>query len=251
MIGIVVPIYNENDIIEQSILKIIECCKEIDYFICIVEHYDNTSKPKLNIDIPNIFHLRLPRTQPLQERMNGSMVGYKWLKENKKCDVITDIDADVSQDITQLKEGYLLIKNTDFDCVIMSRYVLDGNDSRGLFRDFTSKCITFSCNLFTGWKYNIKDWSHTYRFYSNRAIEKILNVGVIVDPGTMPMIILLNLLQHNFKIKEVPTIFIERGRVSNVKMFRYMFYYYLNLLKGVLVYYSEKNYKKLALRNTK
>ena len=47
MIGIVVPIYNENDIIEQSILKIIECCKEIDYFICIVEHYDNTSKSNL------------------------------------------------------------------------------------------------------------------------------------------------------------------------------------------------------------
>ena len=57
------------------------------------------------------------------------------------------------------------------------------------------------------WKYSIKDWSHTYRFYSRRAIEKILNVGVILEPGVMPMIILLNLLQNNLKVKEIPTVF--------------------------------------------
>ena len=251
MLGIVFPIYNENDIIKQSILKTIRYCKDIDYFICVVEHYDDTSEFILDINIPNVHHIKLPRTKLLQERMNGSLVGYKWLVENKNCDVITDIDVDLSQNISQLIEGYDLIKDFGIDCVIMSRYIIGSKSNRNFIRDFSSKFIAFNCNLLTGWKYSIKDWSHTYRFYSRRAIEKILNVGVILEPGVMPMIILLNLLQNNLKVKEIPTVFIERGRISNVKISKYMFYYYFNLLKGFIIYYNEQNYKKLALRNTK
>ena len=261
MLGVVLPVYRE-DVLQQTGTEIVDAflwSPGIAYHICVVEHYDTgfahqqvsrkqKIEPDTSWDSPdyNIHYIRLPRKTKIQERMVGSFIGYQWLMENTDCEAITDIDADLSQNLKQLNFGHLKVKE-GVDCAIMSRHKESSASDRSKSRTRISKFITFTCNLLTKFKYPITDWSHTYRFYSRDAMQKILNVGLIVEPGVMPMVILLNLLQNGCSVEEYTTSYKEVPG-SHVKMKRYARHYLWNLLKGIMIYYRAENYTKLAIR---
>jgi len=212
---LVIPAYNEEDILLKNINDTIKVINTLNYDIKIVIS-DNNSKDRtaeigkeLANKYDNIDYVFVAQAG------KGSAVINAW-KQYSDADVYGFMDADLAVDLRHIKDA-LECFDYDFDVVIGSRRVKGAEVNRELYRRFTSSVLNWLINIW--FKLGIKDTPCGFKFFKREVINGILDK--VDDRGWVfdtEMLILAK--KHNFKIKEIPVKWTEKGeRDSRVKIY--------------------------------
>lgn len=206
-ISIVIPTYNEEGNIKTLLEKTIEIFKSIPISFELIVVDDN-SKDKTR---PLVKELQ--KTNPqiiLIERNNerGLATALTHGYNASRGEYLGAMDADLAHDPKHLPEMIKLLDSEEADFVIGSRY-MKGASFKGkpLLNRMASLIGQFLIKIFLG--LNIKDTSNNYRVFKKEIWRKIQN-RLHPDGNIMLTEIVYLASKNNFKIKEIPILYIER-----------------------------------------
>lgn len=243
-LGIVIPTKNEQDNIQSLSKSIHKNLKFNKYLICFVDKSDDDRTIKMINKYFNKknFHIIKEKKQKTQltTRCAASNIGFKWFIKKTDVDVLIDLDADLAQDPKEIRQAIKYL--SDYDIVIASKYL---KKSVVIGRSRLRRLISYSCTLVSRIiiSNEITDFSNSYRFYKRKCIEKILNKKIIYQSPIQHLENLIILIENNFKIKELPTKYIERERgQSSIKVVG-LFFYMLDFFHCLIRYTCKKFFK--------
>jgi len=213
-VGIVIPTYNEKKAIYNLWKKISLELKNLDYFICFVDDTKDSSTYDEIIKYFNINYIKIIRgdkNNNSSSRCKASWLGFKWIINNTKSDIIVDLDADLAHDPKEILSAIKVMNETNCDIVISSKYKINSIVlGRSNFRKSLSFFYTLLCKIiFTN---KISDYSNSFRFYKRNAIKSLLDSKTKIYNS--PIQHLDNILffhLNNFVISEIPCTYIERS----------------------------------------
>lgn len=207
----IIPVYNEAQNIESTILFIKESFFSSDYLITFVD--DNSPDGTAS----TVFRLKkkYPEIELLQHgKKTGLGAAILYGYNNSKSDYIIGLDADLSQSPVFLKEMNEMIQNGS-DMVIGSRYAKGGTVlGKSKLRLLGSIIMNkIASNLLA---LDIMDISHTFRIFKREVILKIGNS--LKEKGHPSFLIefTYHAKLNKFKISEYPITFIERTNERGV-----------------------------------
>jgi len=223
-VSIFVPVFNEEKILRENILKLEDEAKKItlDYEIFIVDDNSSDKSPQISKEFisKKIKYLRFENGPSRRENLGEAMK-----KANKE--IIVFIDVDLSADLKHLRE---LIENIGkYDISIGSRY-MGIRAKRTFFRRSISIIYNFSQKVL----FNSKIQDHQCGF---KAFKKDVILDLIKDAGYENKFIrgwfwdaeiLIRAQKKGYSIKEFPVEW-ERGEDSSfqfkreIKMILYWF----------------------------
>ena len=206
---VLIPTYNEKENIEELIHEILNLSSDFDLTVLVAD--DNS--PDRTGEIVQQLSQKDKRVHVLirkkrRGRGAGGIDGFKAaLKLNP--DYVVEMDGDFSHQPRFIP--LLLNKGEKYDLVLGSRFVKGGKD---LDRNFFRKMITLFVRKFIKHQFRIpiKDVSSGFRCFKKEVLEKIdlddlISVGPSVVLETLYKVYLMD-----FKIGEVPIIFIDRKK---------------------------------------
>ncbi len=207
-IAIIIPTYNETENIIELIRKIRNYVRNVIIYIV-----DDSPTPEIEKLInPNLKNVKYFYRKNKKGRGSAVLFGIKKALKDKQINLVIEMDADFSHNPNELKKNISFFKKKNLDMLIASRYlnsskILNWSLSRKTFSFFSNKVARFFLNI------NIKDFTNGFRFYSIRSAKKIINkCGNIGDGFIILSEIIVIIYNSNFKIEEVPTIFLNRTR---------------------------------------
>ena len=223
---IVIPTYKEKKNIFFLTKKILKIFPKVNIYI--VDDTENISLKK------HFKNKRIKYFLRKNKKGRGSAVLYGFSKSltNKSNKIFVEMDADFSHNPKELKRNISFFKKKNLDLLISSRYmenskIVNWSIQRLLF----SKLSNFLARVLL--KAGVTDYTNGYRVYSRRAVKLITkNCGKIGDGFIVLSEILLVIKMNNFKINEVPTVFINRKRGEssvNLKLILESFFGLLHL----------------------
>ncbi|MCI8273612.1 MAG: glycosyltransferase family 2 protein [Clostridia bacterium] len=208
---LIIPAYNEQENIVNTVKKIKEYGEEIDYIVINDGSKDNT----LNIlKENNIKHINL-----IQNLGIGGAVqtGYKYAYENN-YDIAIQFDGDGQHDVSYISAICEPIIKGQADMSIGTRY-LDKKESEfqsTFMRRLGSKIISIFIRIFCGKK--ITDPTSGFRAANKKVIEEFAKEYPIEYPEPESTV---SLLVNKYKIEEVPVSMNERtGGVSSIRLWK-------------------------------
>ncbi len=188
---VIIPAYNEEGAILDTIRNLKKNNEEVDYIIIDDCSKDNTLKICKDNNL-NVIHL------PVNLGIGGAVqTGYKYAYENN-YDIAIQMDADGQHDakyisalIQKVEEGY--------DLVIGSRFIEKQGFQSTFVRRMGINLYSFIIKLFT--KKVIKDTTSGYRAVNSKIIKMFARSYPVdyPEPETNAYI-----AKNNFKIVEVP-----------------------------------------------
>jgi len=204
-ISIVIPVYNEELILKDNILKVFEFAKNnlADYdWQIIISDTNSTDKTSLiakklaeeNSEIKYFY---------LKEKGKGLGVIKAWQAYPAKINIF--MDADLATDLEALPK---LIKSIeeDYDIVIGSRHLRGSEVSRSLMRKTTSRILNIILRITLGVK--VKDTACGFKAITKKVLEEVVpriqNQTWFFDTE-----LLILAQKKNYKIKEIPIIWQE------------------------------------------
>ncbi len=224
MISIIFPAYNEAEKIEEAVLKTAEEAKKlgIDFEIIIAEDgsTDGTDKiaSKLAESYEFVVHLhsdeRLGRGEALRRALKAS-----------KGDVIIYMDADLSTDLSHLKD--LVEGIGEFDIVIGSRLLKESRAKRPLTREIPSRVYNFLVRFLLGSK--VRDHQCGFKALRRDVAEKLF-FKVKDNHWFFDTELLILAQREGYRIKEIPVRWKHEGN-SKVKILRDSFYMLRNIVR--------------------
>jgi dolichol-phosphate mannosyltransferase len=223
LIGISMPVLNEAHNIGFVLSDIFKELKGFNFIICIVD--DGSTDGTL--DIINEYSEKNGKIKLIKsvkksygcQRGAASRKALEWLVNKTKSDFFVEIDADGSQRPCELFRGFNYLTSNDCDVVIASKYI-SGSKVKGrkLSRNFISFINSFMARFLIGG--SIRDYSNSYRFYNRRAAEFLLLFKIKYTSPIYLLEVLVIWLANDFKVKEIPTFYIELEKnVSKVVIF--------------------------------
>lgn len=235
MISIVLPVYNEEQVLEKNVkalLKFLDAnFNDTEYKIIIA---DNASVDRTSIIGKQLsFQSKKIIYNNFNEKGKGLAVISSWQKYPADTNIFMDIDF--SADLAALKN--LICE--DYDIVIGSRKHTHSIVKRSFSRKFISVCLNFL--LKSVFKTKIKDTACGFKSVNKKILDNLLpqikNQTWFFDTE-----MLLLAEKGNFKIKEIPIVWKENddsARKSTVKMPSTIFDYLkeIYVLKKRLRYY--------------
>jgi len=251
-IGIVIPVYNEERNIESLLAKILSELREADHTICIVDDgsKDNTVSiiNKLMENYPQIHLIQRVKTRAGCQRGGASLHAFRWLLENTTHEVFSEVDADGAHRPEELLTGVACISALGFDVAVASKYLYSSVVlGRTLSRRFISAFYSMASRIL--FNFRIRDYSNSFRFYSRRAIERVLLLKPRYTSPIYLLEIMAMLISSQFRILEIPTEYVERdGGESKVK--------WIDLVKGlfsmfaIAIRFHLKKYEVSSLTQT-
>jgi dolichol-phosphate mannosyltransferase len=240
-IGIVIPPKNEQDNIKALSKSINKNLKSKKYLICFIDKSDDEQTIKLINKYFNKKKIHIIKEKKnksaLTTRCAASNLGFKWFIKNTNVDILVDLDADLAQDPKEINQAIKYLKHNDV--VIASKYLKKSIViGRSKLRRLISYICTLVCQIII--TNDISDFSNSYRFYKRRCIEKILKKKIIYQSPIQHLENLIILLRNNYKIKEMPTKYIERERgQSSIKVVG-LYFYFLDILHCLMRYIFKK-----------
>ena len=216
---IVLPVYNEEKVLQENTLKVYNFCQEnlvnYDWQILIANNgsTDKTEEiaQKLTQDFLRISYFYL------KEPGRGMALKKAWSKY--KADVYVYMDIDLATDLKHLPFLISTIDEEQFDLSTGSRLVRGAHVKRSILRDLTSKVYNLLLKIFF-LKYNIKDSQCGFKAISNKTKEKILP-SIKNNKWFFDTELLVRSFYNGYKIKEIPVEWREERfikRKSTVKM---------------------------------
>lgn len=205
---VVIPVYNEQDIIQRVIEDVKLKLSEYDYQILILnDGSKDKTKEKLKI-FENDRKISIINKD--NEGHGKTLIrGYN-LAIKKRCDFIVQIDSD---DQIPLEELFKIIQNSkDYDLISGYRYKRNDPLIRILTTNILKLLILLRHRIF------IRDSNIPFRIMSRSFLEKNLSK---VENSDVPNILLSILAAKKYKFKQIETIHKERstGEIS-IKRFK-------------------------------
>ena len=233
-LSIIIPAYNEEDRIVQTISKTIFYLNEQNYLseILVVSDgsMDNTGNVVKGFDPGKNVTLKFFEYHP--NRGKGYAVRYGMLQG--KFEIIMFMDADYSVPMEEVEKGLKLI-DKGADIAIASR-AIEGSavsQHQNFFREVSAKLYTFIQNLYLG--INYRDTQCGFKLFTRNAAQKLFSEqklhSVIFDPE-----ILWLAKKAGFKVAEFPVEWkhMEDSRIQ-----------YDSLMKSLFVFQELFRIKKL------
>jgi glycosyltransferase involved in cell wall biosynthesis len=221
MISLIIPVYNEEEIIVQNTKKLIEFLDELkkayEIIICSNGSTDSTVEKGKGLaeDFPGkVRFFSIPE--------KGVGLAFKKAVEEANYNYLISIDIDLTTDIRFIQEALELFE--EYDIIIGSKKV--GEQQRSQFRLLVSGGFVFLVKHLLGLNYT--DYSIGTKAYKKEVIEKW--VGGI-DHGSSYVIELIYFAKKDgYEIKEIP-VFCDDRRKSRFNLAHEIFYRFKNLLK--------------------
>jgi len=230
-IAIIIPTYNEAENIIRLIKKIKNCLSNVNIYVI-----DDSPIPEIgkliNSNYKNVkYYFRKNKLG----RGSAVLFGMKKALEDGKFNLFIEMDADFSHNPNELKKKISCFKRNNLDMLIASRYLDDSKILNwSLPRKVLSKLSNTLARVFL--KINIKDFTNGFRFYSIRSAKKIVkNCGNIGSGFIILSEIIVVINNNNFKIQEVPTIFVNRTRGKSSVNIKLVIQSFLGLIKLTLI----------------
>jgi glycosyltransferase involved in cell wall biosynthesis len=150
---ITIPVYNEENELENSILKLYKYCLEnleaYDWQITIADNASSDNTPIIGANLSK-KHKEISLFR-LEEKGRGRAVKRAW--SNSEADFCAYMDLDLSTDLKHLPK-LLEVLNNGYDIAIGSRLAKGARvEGRTLLREITSRTLNF---------FFIKFWFHTH-----------------------------------------------------------------------------------------
>ncbi len=221
-ISVVVPVYNEEDSIENTIRKIKEVMKEnnYEYEIIVINDGSDDSSQKI---LEKIRDIRLINNS----NNSGYGASLKEGIENSKYDYILITDADSTYPIKDIPE---LIKYSDnFDMVVGAR---TNTKNISLFKKIAKFIITKLSNYLA--KRKIPDINSGFRIFRKDLALKFFHL--FPDGFSFTTTITLALLTNNYRVKYVPIQSFKRKGKSKIKSSD--FFAFLELILRMMIYFK-------------
>ena len=238
---VMIPTYNERENIHDLIREILSLKLDMDLTVLVADDNspDGTGKLVQELALQDERIRALIRTKR-RGRGAGGIDGFKEaLKLNP--DYIIEMDGDFSHQPKFIPD--LLAMAEEYDLVIGSRFIKGGKDQdRNLMRRF----ITFLARSFVRRQLHIqvRDVSSGFRCFKKEVLEAVdLDDCISVNPSIV-LEILYKAHLLDFRITEVPIVFIDRARGKT----KLNFVILLDTLLMVLLF--KKRYTKSDLRRS-
>ena len=168
-ISIIIPIYNENDILEKNILNILNYFQnKSDFEIIVIDDgsTDNSIKTLNSLKLNNLIILRN------NQNMGKGHSIIKGVLESKG-DLILQTDADLSAPIMEFEKLFIKYKN-GFDFVIGSRSKANSkvNIKQNFFRIILGKLFNILTYLILNLNYN--DTQCGFKIYNSIKLKNVI-----------------------------------------------------------------------------
>lgn len=213
-ISLIIPTYNEEGNIEKLLRSTHEILQthEITHELIIV---DDGSRDKtrsiieaLHNEIPEIILIKRDTERGLASAL---IRGYRTASGT----YFGSMDADLAHDPKHLPEMLQLLENREADFVIGSRYITGARfEGKPLMNKLASRIGQFIIKIILG--ISAQDTSNNYRLF-RRAIWETIKNRLHPDGNIMITEIVYLAQKNNFRIKEIPIVYIER-RVGKSKL---------------------------------
>ncbi len=228
MIKIFIPVYNEEEFIEQNLLYMYKKFSQLlekEFIIYIVNDgsTDQTGNIIDSFSLKNIRHLKC-KGPSVRENLAKMFV-----EHGKKDDLIFFMDADLSTNMSALPQMFAEIRN-GYDIVIGSRYQKGSKLERTPFRFFVSKIFNLIIRLYFGSK--IKDHECGFKLFKVHIVKDLIkDMGWNLDRRAFwDSEMLIRAQKKKYKIKEVPVTWVEGPKsYISVKKEKSMIPYILKL----------------------
>jgi len=220
---LIIPVYNEKNIIKLIDYIFINSKKFLNIYICYDNENDITIKILKKSNYKNSSKIIL-----LKNIFKGPCEAIKTGIYSSKADALIIYPADDFHNGLLLDKMYKLFLE-GYDIVCPSRFIKDGLIKNcPLVKYIIVKIISFSLYHFSNIK--IKDPTNGFRLFSKKLIEKYPIQSKLGFAYSLELLVKAN--KNNYKITEIPSIWIEReDRKSNFKIFKwakdYLKWYFL------------------------
>ena len=224
-ISIIIPTYKEKENIFKLTKKILTLYPKAVIFI--VDDTENLNLKKRFKSKRIKYFLRKNK----KGRGSAVLYGLKKSLQNRISKIFIEMDADFSHDPNELKSKILFFKKRNLDLLISSRYL---TKSKIINWSFQRLLFSKLSNLLAGALLNVgvTDYTNGYRIYSRRSVKLITKkCGKIGDGFIVLSEILLMIKLNNFKINELPTIFVNRKRGQSSVNFKLIIQSLVGLIK--------------------
>lgn len=193
MLGIIIPVYNP-DSLDTTLSWIRRHCG-VAHRICVVEHYRHIPPEKME----GVDHVRVQRRHPWPERGTGSRLGMEHFMADPAIRVITELDEDCSQDITDMDDCYNSILQ-DSHVIIKSRRLLHSRQDRPRVRQLITNTLgSITQRIMHS---HIRDWSHTHRYYPVGMLETVAWPSEDLHTHMWNTALLINMHRAGMEIRE-------------------------------------------------
>lgn len=242
MIKIFIPVYNEEESIEQNLLYMVPKFSKLltnDFKIYVVNDgsTDRTGDILDSIRLDSVIHLKC----------NGPSVrenlAKMFVKHGNEGDLIFFMDADLSTDMSSLPQLIAEVKR-GYDIVIGSRYQKGAKLNRTPYRFIVSKIFNIFLNLYFGSL--VKDHECGFKLFKYEIIRDLVKEmdWNLQRRAFWDSEMLIRAQGEGYRIKEVPVIWREGPKsYISIKKEKSMVGYIL-LLKFRLVKEKKINRKK-------
>ena len=208
---LIIPAYNEQENIKDTVKKIEEFSNELDYIVINDGSTDNTEKI---LQKNHIHHIKLVNNLGIG---GAVQTGYKYAYENG-YDIAIQFDGDGQHDVNYIPQICEPLINGQADMCIGTRY-LDKSESKfqsTFMRRLGANIISFFIKICTGKK--ITDPTSGFRAVNKTVIEEFAKQYPTEYPEPESTV---SLLVNGYKVQEVPVSMNERtGGVSSIRLFK-------------------------------
>ncbi len=227
-LSIVLSTYNEENNIKQSLIKLLNntSVKEI----IIVD--DNSTDNTINI----INHLKNDKIKLfIRKKTKGFASAFIFGIVMSSGNYILRFDLDMYTEIDFFIKTFE--ENKDKDCVIFSRYVNNGSDSRGSYRKISSLLLNTICQYLLSKK--IKDYTSCIMFFKRDLLSDIFPQNSYYANFIIEFVFSLILKKKNYlEIGFIQKKNTELNSKSAPNIFTFLkngFFYLITILKCVLL----------------
>ena len=229
-ISIIIPTYKEKENIFKLTKKILTLYPKAVIFIV-----DDTE----NLNLKNRFKsnkIKYFLRKKKKGRGSAVLYGLKKSLRYKSNSIFIEMDADFSHNPKELKKKIEFFIKNDLDLLISSRYlenskIINWPIQRLVFSKLSNKLAQFLLDV------GVTDYTNGFRIYSRRSVELIVKkCGRIGDGFIVLSEILLTIKLNKFKIRELPTIFVNRRRGESSVNFKLI----IQSLIGIVILYFIK-----------
>lgn len=165
MISIVLATYNERELIETTISKLLEeAPEEMEIIVVDDDSPDNTWHRVECLGLANVKVIRRQGTRGLASAFNRGII-------ESRGDYVGWMDADMSMPPSMIPKMYRRIVDGGYDVVIGSRYAPGGADDRSRLRTLSSRLINGLATLVLG--YGIRDYDSGFVLIRRSVLDSV------------------------------------------------------------------------------
>jgi glycosyltransferase involved in cell wall biosynthesis len=191
-ISIILSTYNEGYVIEDTLKSIFANLTDVEVVIVDDSSTDDTCAV--------IEKFNDPRVKLFVRKNRGLASAFLLGLINTRGEIVGWFDSNMPELLTKAPQMISELESNDL--VILSRYVLGGNDQRSKLRVFSSKAINFFCRIILD--NSVKDYTSSLFLMKREKLSSA--VPICYGHGEFFIEFIYKLLKKNKKIVEIPYI---------------------------------------------